>query len=234
MFAASRGGPCVASLTEAAGARCTARRVHAGAPRCRAVQRVDSGARPPLRGVRELSMSRRPTATGAWRSSCDSDNRPTASANVQKLRQRDRSRWCPWSRALARRPSRWPRRSAREGRCGLQPRVLRVYGRRHQGGEGRGIRRRSWAVNSGAAQMAHCSARGQGPDLHPGRAVPCRGRASVKEYQQALARRTPRGRAVVLRTEGYLSAKVLVAGLRAAGRDPRVSACRRRWRVGVR
>jgi ABC-type branched-subunit amino acid transport system substrate-binding protein len=42
----------------------------------------------------------------------------------------------------------------------------------------------------------------------------------VKEYQQALARHAAGAAPSFSGLEGYLSAKVLVAGLRAAGRDP--------------
>jgi ABC-type branched-subunit amino acid transport system substrate-binding protein len=77
------------------------------------------------------------------------------------------------------------------------------------------------AVNSGAAQMA----RDLGADakgLIFTQVVPFPWSPSlpvVREYQQALARASPATEPSFSGLEGYISAKVLVAGLRAAGRD---------------
>ena len=77
------------------------------------------------------------------------------------------------------------------------------------------------AVNSGAAQMAReLGPEGRGlvfTQVVPfpwGVAVPV-----VKEYQQALAKYAPATQPSFSGLEGYIGAKVLVAGLRAAGRD---------------
>ncbi|MBK6393870.1 MAG: ABC transporter substrate-binding protein [Betaproteobacteria bacterium] len=77
------------------------------------------------------------------------------------------------------------------------------------------------AVNSGAAQMAReLGPEGRGlvfTQVVPfpwGVAVPV-----VKEYQQALAKYAPGTPPSFSGLEGYIGAKVLVAGLRAAGRD---------------
>lgn len=77
------------------------------------------------------------------------------------------------------------------------------------------------AVNSGAAQMAReLGPEGRGlvfTQVVPfpwGVAVPV-----VKEYQQALAKYAPDVAPSFSGLEGYVGAKVLVAGLRAAGRD---------------
>ncbi len=77
------------------------------------------------------------------------------------------------------------------------------------------------AVNSGAAQMAReLGPEGKGlifTQVVPfpwGVAVPV-----VKEYQQALAKYAPATEPSFSGLEGYIGAKVLVAGLRAAGRD---------------
>ena len=77
------------------------------------------------------------------------------------------------------------------------------------------------AVNSGAAQMAReLGPEGRGlvfTQVVPfpwGVAVPI-----VKEYQQAIAKYAPDAAPSFSGLEGYIGAKVLVAGLRAAGRD---------------
>ena len=87
---------------------------------------------------------------------------------------------------------------------------------------GQGGRMQFMAVNSGAAQMAQllgADAKGliftQVVPFPWAVAVPV-----VKEYQQALARTAPSAAPSFSGLEGYVSAKVLVAGLRAAGRDP--------------
>lgn len=78
------------------------------------------------------------------------------------------------------------------------------------------------AVNSGAAQMAALL----GPDakgLIFTQVVPFPWSVAVpvvKEYQQALARHAAGTAPSFSGLEGYISAKVLVAGLRSAGRDP--------------
>ena len=77
------------------------------------------------------------------------------------------------------------------------------------------------AVNSGAAQMASLL----GPDakgLIFTQVVPfpwAVGIPVVKEYQQALARAAPGAEPSFSSLEGYVNAKVLVAALRAAGKD---------------
>lgn len=93
------------------------------------------------------------------------------------------------------------------------------------------------AVNSGAAQMAReLGPEGKGlifTQVVPfpwGVAVPV-----VKEYQQALAKYAPATQPSFSGLEGYIGAKVLVAGLRAAGRDlTRVPASSARWKASGR
>ncbi len=85
----------------------------------------------------------------------------------------------------------------------------------------KGIRPMFMAVNSGAAQMARelgTDARG----LIFTQVVPFPWTISVpvvKDYQQALARYALGTEPSFSGLEGYISAKVLVAGLRATGRD---------------
>lgn len=84
-----------------------------------------------------------------------------------------------------------------------------------------GSRLQFMAVNSGAAQMAQLL----GPDARGlifTQVVPFPWAVAVpvvKEYQQALAKATPAATPSFSGLEGYLGARVLVAGLRAAGRD---------------
>lgn len=77
------------------------------------------------------------------------------------------------------------------------------------------------AVNSGAAQMAKLLGR-EAKGLIFTQVVPFPWAVAVpvvKEYQQALAKAAPGSAPSFSSLEGYLSAKVLVAGLRAAGKD---------------
>lgn len=77
------------------------------------------------------------------------------------------------------------------------------------------------AVNSGAAQMARALG-GQAKGLIFTQVVPFPWAVAVpivKEYRQALARAAPGASPSFSGLEGFVSAKVLVAGLRAAGRD---------------
>jgi len=78
------------------------------------------------------------------------------------------------------------------------------------------------AGNSGAAQMAALPGP-EGKGLIFTQVVPFPWSAAipvVKEYQQALSRLAAGTPPSFSGLEGYISAKVLVAGLRAAGRDP--------------
>lgn len=95
----------------------------------------------------------------------------------------------------------------------------RIYADTIRAVKARGAKPLFMAVNSGAAQMAKML----GPDARGliftqvvpfpwAIAVPL-----VKEYQQAIARASPPGTPSFSGLEGYASAKVLVAGLRAAG-----------------
>ncbi len=85
----------------------------------------------------------------------------------------------------------------------------------------RGNRPLFMAVNSGAAQMVKLL----GPDgkgLIFTQIVPYPWSIAVpivKEYHQALARQVPAGEPSFSGLEGFASAKILVTGLRAAGRD---------------
>ena len=97
-----------------------------------------------------------------------------------------------------------------------------VYADAIKAAKAAGIRPTFMAVNSGAAQMARllgADAKGliftQVVPFPWSVAVPV-----VKEYQQALARHAAGTAPSFSGLEGYVSAKVLVAGLRAAGRDP--------------
>ena len=86
----------------------------------------------------------------------------------------------------------------------------------------KGIAPMFMAVNSGAAQMARMLGP-EGKGLVFTQVVPFPWAVAiplVKEYHQALARRAPGTEPSFSGLEGYLSAKVLIAGLRAAGRDP--------------
>jgi ABC-type branched-subunit amino acid transport system substrate-binding protein len=97
-----------------------------------------------------------------------------------------------------------------------------VYAGAIKAAKAAGIRPTFMAVNSGAAQMAALL----GPDgkgLIFTQVVPFPWSVAVpvvKEYQQALARHAAGTAPSFSGLEGYVSAKVLVAGLRAAGRDP--------------
>ena len=78
------------------------------------------------------------------------------------------------------------------------------------------------AVNSGAAQMAR-ELGPEGKGLVFTQVVPFPWSVAVpvvKEYQQALAKYAPGTPPSFSGLEGYIGAKVLVAGLRAAGREP--------------
>jgi ABC-type branched-subunit amino acid transport system substrate-binding protein len=85
----------------------------------------------------------------------------------------------------------------------------------------RGVHLHFMAVNSGAAQLARLL----GPDakgLIFTQVVPfpwAVGIPLVKEYQQALAKATSGAEPSFSSLEGYVNAKVLVAALRAAGKD---------------
>lgn len=90
-----------------------------------------------------------------------------------------------------------------------------------QAARARGVKMQFMAVNSGAAQMAKALGR-DAQGLIFTQVVPFPWSVAVpvvKEYQQALARAAPGAAPSFSGLEGYAGAKVLVAGLRAAGKD---------------
>jgi ABC-type branched-subunit amino acid transport system substrate-binding protein len=226
MFGGVEGGPCVASLREAAALGAPLVACMAGAPEMREPFNAWSF---PVRAshVEEFAKLLDVAKTyGYGRVAffhADSDTGRRHLANVQKLAAARSIELVP----VVARSGATPESLAQAIGAAKVDAVFNhgsyaVYAPAIKAAKAAGIRPTFMAVNSGAAQLAALLG-AEGKGLIFTQVVPFPWSVAVpvvKEYQQALARHAAGAAPSFSGLEGYLSAKVLVAGLRAAGRDP--------------
>jgi ABC-type branched-subunit amino acid transport system substrate-binding protein len=226
MFGGVEGGPCVASLREAAALGAPLVACMAGAPEMREPFNAWSF---PVRAphLEEFAKLLDVAKTyGYGRVAffhADSDTGQRHLANVQKLAAARSIEVVP----VVARSGATPESLAQAIGAAKVDAVFNhgsyaVYAPAIKAAKAAGIRPTFMAVNSGAAQMAALLG-ADGKGLIFTQVVPFPWSVAVpvvKEYQQALARHAAGTAPSFSGLEGYLSAKVLVAGLRAAGRDP--------------
>jgi ABC-type branched-subunit amino acid transport system substrate-binding protein len=225
MFGGVEGGPCVASLREASARGVPLVACMAGSPEMREpFDRMSFPVRAPH--VEEFARLLDVARTYGFRRvaffHADSDTGRKHLANVQRLAKARGIEVVPvTARADANPEALAAALGAARVDAVFNHGSYAAYAALVREARKQGFAPQFMAVNSGAAQMAKLL----GPDakgLIFTQVVPFPWAVAVplvKEYQQALARYAPGTAPSFSSLEGYASAKVLVAGLRAAGKD---------------
>ncbi|MDH5286088.1 MAG: ABC transporter substrate-binding protein [Betaproteobacteria bacterium] len=225
LFAGVEGGPCVAQLKEAVAHSVPLVACVAGSPEMREpFTRMSFPVRSPHFGefAKLLDIAKSYGMKRVAFFHADSDTGRRHLANVRKLAEARGLDVVPLVAASGAKPDDLARALA-EARVdtAFNHGSYAAYAALIKAARARGSTVQFMAVNSGAAQMARllgADAKGliftQVVPFPWAVAVPV-----VKEYHQALARSAPGAQPSFSGLEGYVSAKVLVAGLRAAGKD---------------
>jgi branched-chain amino acid transport system substrate-binding protein len=226
LFAGVEGGPCVAQLKEAAARNVPLVACVAGSPEMREpFSRMSFPVRAPHFNefAKLLDVAKSYGMKRVAFFHADSDTGRRHLANVRKLAEARGLDVVPLVAAAGAKPEDLARALA-DARVdtAFNHGSYAAYAALIKAARARGSTMQFMAVNSGAAQMARLlgvDAKGliftQVVPFPWAVAVPV-----VKEYQQALAKAAPATQPSFSGLEGYVSAKVLVAGLRAAGKDP--------------
>lgn len=223
MFGGIEGGPCVASLKEATAHSVPLVACMAGSPELREpFNRLSFPVRAPH--VLEFEKLLEVAATYGLRKvaflHADSVTGHRHLANVRRLAERRQIEIVPIPVSADAKPD-----ALADAVIAARPDAMfnhgsyAIYAATIRSAKAKGATTLFMAVNSGAAQMAKLLG-GDATGLIFTQVVPFPWSVAVplvKEYQQTIARVVPAGTPSFSSLEGYASAKLLVAGLRAAG-----------------
>lgn len=225
LFAGAEGGPCVAQLKEASSRGVPLVACVAGSPEMREPfdrHNFPVRAEHATEFAKLLDIAKRYGMRKVAFFHADSDTGRRHLANVRKFAEPLGIEVVPIAFASGAKPEELARRLIDSGAdSAFNHGSYAPYAAVIKAARARGSPMQFMAVNSGAVAMTKLL----GPDakgLIFTQVVPFPWAIAVpvvKEYQQALAKATPGSTPSFSGLEGYVSAKVLVAGLRAAGRD---------------